>query len=269
MGGPPDPPIVPMGERWRRILRGETAQALGPRVGRRLFGLVPSAWRCKFCNAPFSGPLAPAFRVVGYSASRKNPNVCARCMETAPEGGAVVPVTILLADVRGFTSIAERAAPLQTTALMRRFYEAASGALLKHEALLATIAGDQVMALFLPGFAGAAHARRAVDGARDLLAALGYRRPADIWLDVGIGISTGEDYVGNVGGGGFKDFTSLGDTTNTAARLQAIARSGEVIVDGRTYALAADRCPGAERLLLQLKGKQQAVEAYRIASQLP
>jgi adenylate cyclase len=70
--------------------------------------------------------------------------------------------------------------------------------------------------------------------------------------------------VGNVGGGGFKDFTALGDVTNTAARLQAVARGGEIVVCRDTYEVVADVHPDAKRELLNLKGKQEPVESYRI-----
>src|SRR5437763_978956 len=93
--------VSPMSDRWVAILRGESALALPHRAGRRLYALIPSAARCKFCNAPFSGRYAGAFKTVGYAPSRKNPHICARCIEHAPEGGAVVPVAVLFADVRG------------------------------------------------------------------------------------------------------------------------------------------------------------------------
>ncbi len=143
---PGPPPAVPMDNRWRGILRGETPMAIMPRLGRRLFGIIPSPWRCKFCNAPFRGPYAGTFRRIGYSPSRKNPNICARCIESAPEGGAVVPISVLFADVRGYTSLTERTSSMEMTALLRRFYAAASRALLAHEAVLGQIAGDEVMA---------------------------------------------------------------------------------------------------------------------------
>lgn len=253
-----------MGDRWRRILRGETAQAVGPRLGRRLFAMVPSGHRCKFCNAPFDGPLFPAFRLVGYTASRRNPHICARCMESAPDGGAVVPVSVLFADIRGYTALAEHQDPVTTTATVRRFYQSASLALLRHEALLATMAGDAVMALFLAGFAGQSYARKAVDGAHALLHAVGYGSAGGNWIEVGVGISSGEDYVGNVGGGGFKDFTALGDATNTAARLQATARGGEIVLDRATFAAVSETYPTAESLELPLKGKDNPVAAFRI-----
>jgi adenylate cyclase len=69
---------VPMHPRWEAILRGESRLATAQRLYRRMFGLVPSPWCCKFCNAPFSGPYAGRLKWVGYSPSAKNPNICAR-----------------------------------------------------------------------------------------------------------------------------------------------------------------------------------------------
>jgi adenylate cyclase len=253
-----------MDARWRGILRGETPMRFMPRLGRRLFALIPSPWRCKFCNAPFRGPYAGTFRSVGYAPSRKNPNICARCIESAPEGGAIVPISVLFADVRGYSSLTERTSSLEATVLLNRFYAAASSALLAHEAVLGQIAGDEVMALFVPGLAGTTYPCKAVAGARALLRAMGYGTPDGNWIDVGVGICSGEEYVGNVGGGGFKDFTALGDVTNTAARLQAETKGGEVMLCASTYRAAVDECGGAELRELSLKGKAEPVAGYLI-----
>ena len=77
---PPEivPGIVEMHPRWERILRGESPLAGAQRLYRRMFALIPSPWRCKFCNAPFSGPHAGKLKWIGYSPSAKNPNICAR-----------------------------------------------------------------------------------------------------------------------------------------------------------------------------------------------
>jgi adenylate cyclase len=261
---PQDGSVLPMDPRWRAILRGETPIALAPRIGRRLYGLIPSPWRCKFCNAPFRGPAAGAFRWIGYSPSRKNPNICARCIERAPEGGALVPLSVFFADVRGYTTIAERLSSVEATLLLNRFYEAASKALLSQEAVLGQIAGDEVMALFVPGLAGSAYPSKAVEAGRALLQALGYGRPDRNWLDVGVGICSGEEFVGNVGGGGFKDFTGLGDVTNTAARLQSMAGGGEIFMCASTYQMVRERYPEAVESQLRLKGKESPVRAFRL-----
>jgi adenylate cyclase len=164
---------------------------------------------------------------------------------------------VLFADVRGYTKLTEGLPPEQVPGLMNRFYETASHALLKHESLLGQVEGDNVMGLFVPGLAGKEYRQKAVEAARALLQTVD-------WLDLGIGISSGEQFVGNVGGGGYKDFTALGDVTNTAARLTKIAGAREVLVDAATYEPVADRYPAAEQRLLELKGKAEPVEAFLI-----
>ena len=72
------PGVTEMHPRWEAILRGDSVLAPMQRIYRRTFALIPSPWRCKFCNAPFSGPYAGALKWVGYSPSRKNPSICAR-----------------------------------------------------------------------------------------------------------------------------------------------------------------------------------------------
>jgi adenylate cyclase len=256
--------IPPMSARWAGILAGQHSLAFPFRVGRRLFGLLPSPWRCKFCNAPFRGPYAGAVKRIGYSPSRKNPQVCARCIERAPEGGAIVPLAILFADVRGYTALCEQLAAAEVHEFLQGFYQTASTALLAQEALLGQIAGDEVMALFVPGIAGGQYRRKAVEAARSLARAVRYTDSAAGGLQVGIGVASGQEFVGNVGGGGYKDFTAVGDVTNTAARLTSVARDGEIIIDASTYDAVARAYPDAERERLALKGKRAPVDVFRI-----
>ncbi len=169
-----------------------------------------------------------------------------------------------MADVRGYTRMTEGLSPLEVTHLANRFYEAGSAALLSADGLLGQIEGDLVMGLFVPGLAGKnVYRRKSVRGALRLFEAVGYGGEGN-WLNLGIGIATGEEFVGNVGGGGYKDFTALGDVTNTAARLSSAAAPGELLVDAETYAAVAHDHPQAERRELELKGKSVAVEAYAI-----
>src|SRR5712671_4489725 len=227
---------VQMDDHWSAILRGDHFAAFGPRLGRRVFALFPGRPRCKFCNAPYGGPGTLLFRALGYRPSQKTPHVCSRCLEWAPEGGAIVPLTILFADVRGYTTLTESLPPDVVPTLLNKFYDVASRVLLKHEAVLGQIAGDQVMGLFVPGLSGRDYPRKAVAAAAELLEAVGYGAPSGPWIEIGIGISTGEEFCGNVGGGGFKDFTAVGEVTNTAAGLTSRAISGEVLVDEATHA---------------------------------
>jgi adenylate cyclase len=240
-------PFPPMSDRWAAILRGESPLRFAQRAGRRAFAIAPGSTRCKLCNAPFTGPSAAAFRLCGYGQSRKNPQLCARCVESAPEGGAVVPLAILFADMRGYTSLTERLGAIQATALVNRFYEVASKAFLPLEGLLGQIAGDEVMAIFVPGLAGRTYREKAVQAGASLLDAVGYGKSTSSWIDVGVGIASGEEFVGNDGRGGFTDFTAIGDVTNTAARLTSTAHAREIVFDEATHEAVADDYPAAER----------------------
>jgi adenylate cyclase len=253
-----------MSPRWLGILRGESALALPQRAGRRLFALMPSPWRCKFCNAPFRGPYAGTMKRIGYVPSRKNPQICARCIERAPEGGAIVPVTILFADVRGYTSLCEQLTPAEVREFVQRLYETASSALLAQEGLLGQIAGDQVEGLFVPGLAGPQYCQRAVEAARSLVRVVRHTDSPAGTFEVGIGIASGEEFVGNVAGGGYKDFAAVGHVTNTAARLTSVATNGQIVVDAVTYGAVARAYPDAQHERLVLKGKQGPVDAYWI-----
>jgi adenylate cyclase len=255
---------VPMDEHWSAILHGHRFAGLGPRLGRRAFALFPGRPRCKVCNAPHGGPVTLPFRALGYRPSKKTPHVCARCLEWAPEGGAIVPISVLFADVRSYTSLTRSLSPSEVPALLNRFYDVASRVLLKQEGVLGQIAGDQVMGLFVPGLSGRDYPRKAVAAAAELLDAVGYRTADGPWIEIGIGISTGEEYCGNVGGGGFKDFTAVGDVTNSAAGLTSRAAAGETLVDAATRAAAADFSFDSGETV-SLKGTAVSIETWRLA----
>jgi adenylate cyclase len=191
----------------------------------------------------------------GFAPSRKNPRLCSKCFEKAPMGGVEMDVGILFADVRGFTSLAERQAPDAVATLLNRFYATAVDALCEH-AIIDKLVGDQVMALYLPGIFPGEPVQHMVADARALLAASGYpeKRP---WVQLGIGLDFGSAFVGNVGSGDVKDFTAIGDVVNTAARLQAAAASGEIVMSSRVHDRAGEHATGAETRELALKGKSE------------
>jgi adenylate cyclase len=250
-------------EKWRKALtQGEVV----PRVMRRLFGALPENPRCKMCNAPFKGLGAPLMRVIGRRQSSRNPNYCEPCAfdET---GGAEVEISMLFADVRGSTVIAEGMRPAQYTGLIQRFYEAATGVLVHHDALIDRLMGDEVIGLFVPAFAGPRHARRAIRAAQELRRRLGHMDPGGPWLPVGIGVHTGRAFVGVVQGGpdGLKDFTVLGDSVNTAARLASAAAAGEILISDEAQQAAGLDLGQLEHRALNLKGKSQPVGVHVLA----
>lgn len=174
-----------------------------------------------------------------------------------PPGGAEVDIAVLFADVRGSTGLGERLGPSRYATLINRFYEAATQVLLAHDAMIDKMVGDEVMALFIPGYCGEHYRRRAVDAAEALVRAVGYGAAEEPWLPVGVGVHAGVAFVGNVGGSGVVDFTALGDTVNAAARLQAEAQAGEVILSETLYVQMVDRHPSLEARTLQLRGREE------------
>jgi adenylate cyclase len=219
----------------------------------RLMRNLPGDPRCAICRAPYGGIGGRIMGRFGFAPSRKNPRLCSQCFEKAPMGGVEMDVGILFADVRGFTSLAERQAPDAVADLLNRFYASAVDVLCEH-AIIDKLVGDQVMALYLPGVFPGEPAEHMVADAQALLAASGYeeRQP---WVRLGIGLDFGSAFVGNVGSGDVKDFTAIGDVVNTAARLQAAAASGEIVMSTRVHGRTGATTAGAETRELALKGK--------------
>ena len=204
---------------------------------------------------------------MGYRPSSKTPHVCLRCLEWAPEGGTIVPISIMFADVRNYQKL-QSVSGGDVPATVSRFYDTASQVLLRHEGVLGQIAGDQLMGLFVPGLSGRDYAHKAVAAAAALLEAVGYGTPAGPWIQIGIGIATGEEFCGNVGGGGFKDFTAVGEVTNSAAGLTSRAIAGEVLVDETTRE-ATPQFSFATGDTVMLKGTSRPVDTHRLALDVP
>jgi adenylate cyclase len=221
---------------------------------------LPGEPRCKACNNPFGGVGGRICAIAGFTPSRKNPNLCRRCCEDIPPGGAEVDIAVLFADVRGSTALCDRMGAGPYAELMNRFYRAATKVLLAHDAVIDKLVGDEVMALFIPGIAGPDYRRRAVDAALDLQAATGHGGSGEPWLPLGVAVDAGVAYVGNVGEA-VVDFTALGDPVNTAARLQAEARAGQVIVSAGLHDGLEERLADAERRTFDVRGRAAPVNA--------
>jgi adenylate cyclase len=223
-----------------------------------VFRHLPAEPRCKVCSNPFGGVAGHVLAAAGFSPSRKNPNLCTRCCDALPPGGAEVDVAVLFADVRGSTALAERAAPTDVAVLLNRFYFVTTRALLRYDAVIDKLIGDEVMALFVPGISGAEYRRRAVEAGLALLRAVGYGSPEGPWIGLGAAVNAGIAYVGNIGTA-VVDFTALGDTVNVAARMQQLAAEGELLV---SEGVADDISAHAPRRTLQLRGREQPIDAF-------
>lgn len=241
---------------WRRLLLEGHQPLL---ISHRMFRHLPGPPRCKLCHNPFSGIGGKLVGLLGFTPSRKNPNLCAKCCDSLPPGGLEVDIAVLFADVRRSTALGEQLAPAAFAASLNRFYSAATEALIRYDAIIDKLIGDEVMALFIPGFCGPEYCRRAAEASMALLKAMGYGGSAEPWLPLGIAVNSGVAYVGNVGGEGTIDFTALGDVVNTASRMQSNATAGEVVLSEPVYAAVANEFPNAQSRTLNLRGKEAPV----------
>lgn len=240
-------------EVWRAILLGTHWQF---RAGRRLLKRLPHGPRCKLCAAPFQGAAAPFMRLAGKGPWPKNPKYCGSCFKQLANnhGGAEIPCSLLFADVRGSTQLAESMRPADFKTLIDRFFRTASAILVDHDAIVDKFVGDEVVAIFIPALTGERHAARAIAAARALLIATdpGSNEPS---LPIGVGVHTGVAFVGSVGVDANVDLTAMGDPVNVTARLASAAGPGEALVTLETARAGGLDAPRQAQRALELKGK--------------
>jgi adenylate cyclase len=249
-------------EFWREYL---TSASPAERRARRFFKRLPREPRCTICAAPFAGFGAPLMRIIGKRQSRQSPKMCDDCYSflSTHQGGAEIEVTLLFADVRGSTSLAEGMTSGQFRDLMSRFYSTATNAVFEHDGAVDKFVGDELVAMFYPLLSGERHAARAVEAAIDVLKATGHEDANGPWVPIGAGVHTGLAWVGSVGEGPRTELTVLGDNVNIAARLATTAQGGEVLVTSEAAA-AAGLDATLERRQLELKGKQELTEVVSL-----
>jgi adenylate cyclase len=178
-------------------------------------------------------------------------------------GGTELEISMLFVDVRGSTGMAEGMTPASFSQLMNRFYNVATDVLIRTDAVIDKLVGDQVIGLYLPLFTGPNHASPAVLAAQKLLLATGHAEEQGPWLPIGIGVHTGVAFVGTVGGaeGTVSDITALGDNVNVTARLASMAAPGEALISEVAYAAGGMDLGDLESRQLELKGKSEPISA--------
>jgi adenylate cyclase len=245
-------------ELWRRLLTGEDPAL---RSMRRMWRHVPSSPRCKVCGAPFHGPGGIATKVALHGRSRVNPLMCGMCFGQLRKrpGGAEIELSVLFADVRGSTSMAEQTTPDEFRHRIQTFYEVGTKAIEGNGGSVDKFLGDGIMALFIPVLTGEQHARRAIAAARDLLRGVERSDLPAKGVRVGVGVDRGMAFVGVVGLDEKLDFTALGDTVNTAARLGSAAGPGHVLVSERAWVVSGFDAIQTTTIPLDVAGKQGPV----------
>ncbi|HEX6031209.1 MAG TPA: adenylate/guanylate cyclase domain-containing protein [Tepidiformaceae bacterium] len=226
MAASPAPETFESDPEWLKML----TQGHRPvRLLRSVMKHLPTDPRCKVCSSPFAGVGGKVTGVFGFRPSRKNPNICGQCIDSMDPGGALLDIGVLFVDLRGSTTLGEQMGAGQFAQVLNRFYHLATDVLLSHDAIIDKLIGDEVMALFIPGIAGPDYRRKTCDAGLELIRAVHRDSTTREGLAFGVGVHSGPAFVGNVGGA-VVDFTALGDTVNTAARLQALAQPGELVI---------------------------------------
>lgn len=231
-----------------------------------VYRALPADPRCQICYIPFEG--IGGFiskRLLNVKPSVLNPHMCDVCERFAERfpGGAEVEVTILFADIRGSTPLAEQMDNREFSELIHRFYLAGTRALYSNNALIEKFVGDGLAAFFAPAFAGPNHARTAIKAGKDILQATGHGEGKTPWVPVGIGVNTGIAYIGSMKmEGGRTDITILGDVVNTTARLSSEAAAGEIMVGDSAMQMSGLSKDVYESRELLLKGKGEIVDAW-------
>jgi len=182
-------------------------------------------------------------------------------------GGQRKEITVLFADIRGFTTISEKLLPEELVSILNRHLAAAAEAILQEEGTIDKFLGDAVMAWFNAPVRQPDHALRAVRAAiniRDSLKRLHLQLPPDQRLSFGIGIHTGEAVLGLIGSERRLEYTAIGDCINTAKRIQENARADQILVTGEVIDRIGNNALYQPVRAIQAKGKQQPIQVYEI-----
>jgi adenylate cyclase len=184
-------------------------------------------------------------------------------------GGVNQLITVLFADIRGFTRISEHAPPEQIVHLLNRYFSAMTDIIFAHGGTLDKYLGDGLMALFGAPTATPQDAANAVNaavamqrriiGINQELRAEGFPE-----IGVGIGLHTGEATVGYVGSERRSEYTAIGDTVNTASRLESNSKGGEILVSEATAKVARARYKLNPREPITVKNRQQPVLLWEV-----
>ena len=179
--------------------------------------------------------------------------------------GETQALTVMFADIRGFTSMAEKMTPEETVEILNEFFNAMSDRIFAHEGTLDKFLGDGLMCLFGAPLSKGADAINAVRTAVEMQQTLqllnkDFEKP----LHMGIGINTGRAVVGYMGATLRMDYTAIGDVVNVASRLCAAATPDQVLVSAATQAEFGSELPTRKLTPVKVKGKAEPIEVFEV-----
>ena len=204
-----------------------------------------------------------AYLLVGYAARREWRDERFRHLYLATTRERGQEVSVLFSDLAGFTTFAERSTPAEVATVLNTYYAVAAPLISRRfGGELEKFMGDGIMATFNSRGDQPDHAVRAAGAALALQEELGALAEAGDWPRLRIGINSGEAMVREMGGHGFVAYAVIGDTVNTASRLEGQAPVGGVLIGARTYELLPDGSAAEPRSGVRLKGKEDVLDAY-------
>lgn len=220
--------------------------------------------RCLVCDTSLNGVLGATFRLLGIRRSARNPNICTRCDHHIAEG-RVVELSVLFADLCGFTTLTNHLGPDRTFQIVDAFLTMASQQVTRHDGFTDKYIGDAIMAFFNVPIRHSDHSRRAIAAALDIQRGL-----ADVIMQEGIelrarvGVAMGYARVGRLGAKSPGDYTVIGDVANLASRLEGLARPGEVLVSARAFQTVAAQYPESHAEQVTAKGFDEPIDVVRL-----
>ena len=183
-------------------------------------------------------------------------------------GGNEQEVTVMFADIRGFTSLTEQSAARDVVVLLNEYFDRMVEVIFNHDGILDKFIGDAIMALWGPPLSkpdDASKAFRAAITMQKELSQLNNEREkrGESPIEIGIGLASGVCVAGNIGARRRMEYTVIGDAVNLSSRLSSIAEAGEVICDEATYTRVGSPNNATELPPTEVKGKQKPVKLYR------
>jgi adenylate cyclase len=235
--------------------------------------ICQGCWEHMHMPTAIRGPLAFLFKTFGIKKSRMHPNMCTFCetnfAKIMKHKQIPVSTTILFADIRGYTDLSQQIEAAKLNELLHLFYDRCSAAVWERDGVVNKFIGDAVLAIFNFPLIRKEHVQNAVSAAVQLQKDCEHMKEemglSDFdTLGVGIGIHTGECYMGEVGTT-YKDFTAIGPVVNLTSRLQGAAAIGEIMVTQEVFDQVKDQFPEAQKRTLTLKGITSPVDGYVLA----
>jgi PAS domain S-box-containing protein len=182
-------------------------------------------------------------------------------------GGERTEITTLFADVRGFTGFSEKVDPEELVSVINRYLAAAADEVLNQEGTIDKFLGDAVMAWFNAPIPQPDHTLRAVKaaiGIRDAISKIYPEFPEMFRLSFGVGIHYGDAVLGLVGTESRLEYTAIGDSVNTAKRIQENSASGQILISAEVYNQVSDQVSVKQVAPIHAKGKSQPVQVYEV-----